>query len=91
MDSEVLVRLISFFGIFTVIALWELSAPRRRLTVSKTGRWGNNLTIILFDTVLVRLLFSVAGMGIAAAANQGGWGLFNHLQFFSQHLSCNLL
>ena len=80
MDSEVLVRLISFFGIFTVIALWELASPRRRLTVSKLGRWTNNLGIILLDTVLVRLLFSVAGMGIAAAASQGGWGLFNHLQ-----------
>ncbi len=60
------------------MALWELIAPRRRLTVSKWGRWGNNLGIILFDTVIVRLLMPAAAMGMAIAARQSGWGLLNY-------------
>jgi sterol desaturase/sphingolipid hydroxylase (fatty acid hydroxylase superfamily) len=78
--NEALIRIASFFVIFTAIALWELASPRRRLTVSKLGRWTNNLGIILLDTVLVRLLFSVAAMGVAAAASKGNWGLLNYLR-----------
>ncbi len=83
------VRLVSFFGILGLIAVWELIAPRRRLTVAKTGRWCNNLGIIALDTLLARLLFPVAAMGVAAAAREHGWGLFNYLQL-SEGLSIAL-
>jgi len=73
-------RTVSFVMIFIAVALWELAAPRRRLTVSKLGRWGNNLGIILLGTLLVRLLLSTAAVGVAAAAGKSGWGLFNYLQ-----------
>ncbi|MCK5194895.1 MAG: sterol desaturase family protein [Desulfobulbaceae bacterium] len=63
-----------------LVAVWEFAAPRRRLTVSKVGRWFNNLGIIFIDSLLVKLLFPVAAMGVAAAAHKNGWGLFNYLQ-----------
>jgi sterol desaturase/sphingolipid hydroxylase (fatty acid hydroxylase superfamily) len=80
MDNATLTRIVSFFIIFILIALWESVSPKRRLTVSKPGRWGNNLGIIFLDTLLVRFLFSGAAMGVAVAARQSGWGLFNYLQ-----------
>lgn len=80
MNSETLIRSGFFFGIFAIVALWELAAPRRRLTVSKMGRWGNNLGIILLDTVMVRLIMSAAAIQIAVAARQSGWGLLNYFQ-----------
>jgi sterol desaturase/sphingolipid hydroxylase (fatty acid hydroxylase superfamily) len=78
MDNEILIRVVSFFVIFIAVALWERASPRRSLTVSKPGRWGNNLGIIFIDTLLVKLLFSIAAIGVAVAAGQSGWGLLNY-------------
>ncbi len=80
MNDEGVVRLAFFFAILGVVAAWELAAPRRRLTVSKPKRWANNLGIILLDSLLVKLLFPVAAVGVAAAAKQAGWGVFNVLR-----------
>ena len=70
-------RIVSFFFVLAVVALVEVLAPKRRLTVAKTGRWLNNLGIILIDSLLVRLVFPVAAMGGAVTARQHGWGVLN--------------
>jgi len=72
------IRLGAFFGIFALMALWELRAPRRPLTVSKAVRWGSNLGLVVLNTFLLRLLFPVAAVGLAATAAAQGWGLLNH-------------
>ncbi len=77
MTDETTVRLGFFLGIFLVMGVWEQVAARRPLTVSKGGRWLNNVGIIVLDSVLVKLAFPVAAMGVAAAAAGSGWGLFN--------------
>lgn len=77
---EVAIRLAFFLGIFTVMAFWELMLPRRVLTVSKAVRWVNNLGLVVFNTLLLRLLFPVAAVGMAAFTTERGWGLLNHLQ-----------
>ena len=74
---EAAIRLTTFFGIFAVIALWEWRAPRRALTVSKTLRWASNLGLVILNTFLLRLLFPVAAVGLAATAAAQGWGLLN--------------
>ena len=78
--SEVQIRIICFVIVMTVIAAWEIIAPRRRLTVSKPGRWFTNLTIIFLNSILLKILFPVAAAGVAVAAQKHGWGLFNILQ-----------
>lgn len=35
LTNEAAIRAASFFGIFIVVALWELVGPRRKLSVSK--------------------------------------------------------
>jgi len=77
---EAAVRLGFFLGIFAIMALWEVAAPRRALSVSKTLRWLNNLGLVALNTLLLRLLFPAAAVGMAAFAAQQGWGLLNHLQ-----------
>jgi sterol desaturase/sphingolipid hydroxylase (fatty acid hydroxylase superfamily) len=79
MHSEAVIRSGFFFGIFLAMALWELLAPRRRLTLGKLGRWGNNLGIVLLDTLMIRVLMPMAAIKTAVAAQQSGWGL---LHFF---------
>jgi sterol desaturase/sphingolipid hydroxylase (fatty acid hydroxylase superfamily) len=78
--TEIQARLLFFFAVLLLVATWEWLAPRRRLTVPKSGRWFNNLGIIFLDSLLVKILFPVAAMGIAAAAHGKGWGLFNSFQ-----------
>ena len=75
--SEVTIRVGAALGIFAAMALWELLAPRRVWSVGRAPRWPSNLGILLLDAALVRLLFPVAAVGVAAIAAQRGWGLLN--------------
>ncbi len=77
MGHEPVIRLSFFFGVLAVMALWELLAPRRALTVSKTQRWLNNLGLVVFNTLLLRWLFPTTAVGLAAFAADHGWGLLN--------------
>ena len=77
---EVNIRLSFFFGIFAVMALWEMVAPRRALTVSRTVRWANNLGLVFLNSFVLRLLFPAAAVGMAAFAAEQGWGILNYYQ-----------
>lgn len=78
LGNETAIRLGFFFGIFAVIALWEVLAPRRALTVSKVLRWSSNLGLVALNTAVLRLIFPLAGAGMAAFCADRGWGLLNH-------------
>ena len=78
--NEPAIRLAFFFGVFAAVALWELAAPRRALTVSRALRWTSNLGLVALNTVLLRLIFPLAAVGLAAFAAENGWGLLNHFQ-----------
>jgi sterol desaturase/sphingolipid hydroxylase (fatty acid hydroxylase superfamily) len=80
LDSEALLRLSCFGAIFLVMMLWEIVAPRRALSVSKLQRWTHNIALLLVNSVVLRLLFPAAAVGIAYAVNNAGWGLFNQLE-----------
>lgn len=77
---EVIMRFAFFLGIFAIIAIWEFIAPRRALNVSKGVRWMNNLGIVALNTVILRLLFPAAAVGVAALAESQSWGMFNYVQ-----------
>ena len=78
--NEPAIRLGFFLGVFAVIGFWELLAPRRVLTVSKALRWTSNLGLVVLNTVLLRLIFPLAGVGLAAFCAKNGWGILNHFQ-----------
>jgi len=78
MANEKTIRMGAFFGILGVMALWEILAPRRALTVSKAVRWINNLGIVFFNTFLVWLIFPIVAVGMAIFAGNQGWGIFNY-------------
>ena len=77
---ELSIRLGFFFGALAVVGAWEVFAPRRALTVSKALRWSSNLGLVVLNSVLLRLIFPAAAVGMAAFAAHNGWGLFNHFQ-----------
>ncbi len=78
MVNEPTIRMSAFFGILGAMALWEILAPRRALTVSKAVRWANNLGIVFFNSFLLRLIFPAAAVGMASFASTQGWGIFNY-------------
>ena len=78
MANEVPIRLGFFFGVFAVMAAWEIVAPKRALTVSKAVRWVNNLGLVFFNSFILRLLFPAAAVGMAAFTAEQGWGLLNY-------------
>jgi sterol desaturase/sphingolipid hydroxylase (fatty acid hydroxylase superfamily) len=78
LQNEMLIRVGFFFGIFAVMAIWEVLAPRRALTISKAVRWANNLGLVFFNSFILRLMFPAAAVGMAAFASEQGWGIFNY-------------
>ena len=75
--NEPVIRLSAFISIFAIMTLWEAVAPRRIRAFSRLTRWPNNIGIVVFNTVVMRVLFPTAAVGMALAAEANGWGLFN--------------
>jgi sterol desaturase/sphingolipid hydroxylase (fatty acid hydroxylase superfamily) len=78
--NELWIRLGFFFGILIIMFLWEIIMPRRPLATSKITRWFSNLSLVLIDSVAVRLAFPAGLVGVAFLAQQRGWGIFNFLE-----------
>jgi sterol desaturase/sphingolipid hydroxylase (fatty acid hydroxylase superfamily) len=76
---EVAIRIGFFFGVFLAVATWEGLAPRRPLAVGKLSRWAANLGLVALNTLLLRLLFPAAAIGMSLLAQNRGWGVFNYL------------
>lgn len=79
MDSETTVRLGAFLGVLGAMALWEVFAPRRPLTLVRSWRWPNNLGVAALNATLLRVLLPSAAVAVAAAGELKHWGLFNNL------------
>jgi len=75
--AEPLIRLGVFASVLALLMAWELLAPRRQPTVGRWRRWPGNVGVVLIDTLLVRLLFPTAAVGLALVAEAKGWGLLN--------------
>jgi len=75
--AEPVIRLSCFFGVLALVTLWETLTPRRPQSIRRLLRWPNNFSLVVLNTFVVRLLFPLAGVGIAFHAQSMGWGLFN--------------
>lgn len=80
LDNEPFIRLGAFLAVFIAMAAWELVAPRRRQSLPRTARWPHNIGIVLINTLLVRVLFPTAAVGMAIYVESRGWGLLNGSQ-----------
>ena len=78
--TEPQLRLGVFLGLFALLAVLEVFAPRRIPKNVKAKRWVTNWLIVLIDSVIVRLLFASAAVGVALWAEMNGYGLFNSIE-----------
>jgi sterol desaturase/sphingolipid hydroxylase (fatty acid hydroxylase superfamily) len=74
---EPAVRVAIFAAAFALIAICEIVAPRRPLTIPRRSRWPSNLAIVLLNTFFVRALLPVTAVSMAMLAEEHGWGLFH--------------
>ena len=80
LDNETAIRLGIFLAVLVLVAAWEALSPRRARRFSRWRRWPGNLGLVALNTVVLRLLFPVAAVGMAWYAKDNGWGLFNAVQ-----------
>jgi len=79
MHNEMAIRLSFFIGVFLLIALWELLAPRRQLIDSKARRWVANLSLVAINAAAARFLLPLLPVSLAILLEGKGWGLLNVL------------
>jgi len=46
---------------------------------TKAGRWRNNIALVVVNTIVMRVVFPTAAVGVAAYAIEEQWGLLNQL------------
>jgi len=80
-NFEIAVRLGFFIGVLLLMSTWELAAPRRTLTVSKSPRWASNLALVVFNSVLLRLVVPVTAVAAALFVQARGWGLLSLVEW----------
>jgi sterol desaturase/sphingolipid hydroxylase (fatty acid hydroxylase superfamily) len=77
--AEPIIRVSCFFGVLVLMTLWEVLTPRRPQSIRRLLRWPNNFGLVVLNTLVVRLLFPLAGVGMAFQAQTIGWGLLNNV------------
>jgi sterol desaturase/sphingolipid hydroxylase (fatty acid hydroxylase superfamily) len=80
MTAEMFIRMSAFAIVFGLLTFWEVWRPRRRLVMSKVTRWVANLSVVLLDAMVVRLLFGAGAVGMALLATDRHWGIMNHVE-----------
>lgn len=76
--NEPAIRLVAFFGVFALMAIWEAAAPRRSRLYPRRVRWNANLGLVVLNGLLARAILPIAAVGFAALAAERGWGLLNN-------------
>lgn len=82
MITETMLRLGVFLGLFALFALAESMAPRRARRQPRRARWFTNLSIVVMDTLALRIMaigLPLLAIGAAIDAHQGGIGVLNAL------------
>jgi len=76
LEHEPLIRFGAFVGVLIAMAVWELLAPRRQQRIERARRWPNNLGVVVLDTIILRIVFPTAAVGMAFVAKAHGFGMF---------------
>jgi sterol desaturase/sphingolipid hydroxylase (fatty acid hydroxylase superfamily) len=76
-DLEPWLRVGVFLGLLLLLAGAELLAPRRPPLLDRRLRWPGNLSLVVLDALLLRILLPLTAVGAAVVAEEREWGLFN--------------
>lgn len=79
LENEIEIRLIFFFCVLCVMALWEAFRPRRGRRISRAIRWRRNMSLVFLNSIIVRLIVPFTAGGVALYAEQNQIGLLNYI------------
>lgn len=77
---EPTIRIGVFVSVLSLLVAGEWLLPRRGRSVSRRQRWPGNIGIVIVDTLVVRIFFPAAAVGVALLAEANGWGLLNWIE-----------
>ena len=80
-STELMIRLGCFLAVLTGMAIWEVLLPRRVLKIRKPWRWTSNLSLVVLNSVLARLLIPITAVAAALYAESSGWGLMHLVEW----------
>ena len=75
--SEGAVRLGVFASVFVIMASAETILPRKVRLQSRSRRWFTNWSLVIVDSLVLRVIFPILAVGTAAYAQEQGWGLLS--------------
>lgn len=92
LHKEVFFRLGFFLGLFLLFAVWEFFFPDHKSPYSKTTRWTSNLTLVLLNNLIIRVVFPMTAIGVAEFAAKREFGFLQIWNFpFWMNLILGLL
>jgi len=65
LEHEAAIRLAFFAGVFAVMGVWEVAAPKRAFPLPRSERWPGNVALVVFDAFALRIVFPGAAVGMA--------------------------
>jgi sterol desaturase/sphingolipid hydroxylase (fatty acid hydroxylase superfamily) len=71
------IRLVVFITALLLLAAGEALIPRRARSVVRRWRWPTNMTLVVLNTLVIRMLIPMTSVGMAVIAEQRGWGLLH--------------
>ncbi|MGU3812807.1 sterol desaturase family protein [Vibrio diabolicus] len=72
-------RLGVFISVLLLCALWENYLRRKPVTVNRSYRWFNNLTLVALNSAIIAVVMPVAAFQAASIVYENHWGLLNLL------------
>ena len=76
-NQELIIRIFVFTGVLLIMLAWERMAPRQVPGPGTRLRRGNNLLLVLCNSILVRFLLPLTTVGVAEVTVYMRWGLLN--------------
>ncbi len=70
-----------FLGVLLLLMWLETRIPRRPLRLPRLERWPNNLGLVVFNTLLLRILFPTAAVGFAIYCAANTIGLMHYVNW----------
>ncbi len=80
LENEQSFRLGVFLGLLTILALAEFISPLAKRQVSRPYQWFTNISIVVIDSLTLRLMVPMLAVGVAHYANETNIGLFNIIE-----------
>lgn len=73
--AEVWIRIGCFLGVLLLMWLWEWRRPKRSNKIKRSQRWRSNLSLVVVNTLSLRILIPAGAVGAALWSTENNFGL----------------